>query len=76
MKYKILGEKPPEEREPKKVLIKDGLFWRCEKCGILYGKGETILTLDDWMLCPVHNKETIYSADLDYWKERYNLTKN
>ena len=71
MKYKIIGDKPPEKPKENYFLIEDDSFWRCAKCNILYGKGENILLIAGYKFCPIHKEEVIYSADLDYWKTRF-----
>lgn len=72
-KVKVIRKIPPEKIKLQPFLIDDELFWHCEKCKILYGKGETILESKEGKFCPVHKKKRVYSAVIDYWRREYEL---
>lgn len=78
MRYRILGENKKEPDPPEEYLVKDYENWRCGKCEIIYGPGENILIGTsgedkDIHYCPVHSKEHIYTAEIEYWQDKYVL---
>ena len=76
MKYKILGDMPPEAATKQKYIVQSFEAWECEKCKILYGQGEEILMLKGaGKFCPIHTNKKILTADMDYWMRKKILQK-
>ena len=82
MKYKLGKKLPPKEKRKEEFVLEDASqFWWCEKCNIIYGKGEKILRkMEDNKgyydrFCLIHPKQEMTWAEFNYWEDRYELEK-